>query len=236
MSQDRMKKRPAANDRNGQGGSGNLSSMGSRKGAPATRRRRVDRQNASDPDDAVTRMAVRVAKSVEGSRTLVRSRSAHGTPAETGADMVVSGLAINAVTAQKFAQFRSGHVELAELLETLNAAVERVNGGDLRGTKALLTAQATTLNAIFNHLATLALQTDLVDKFDRYLRLGLKAQAQSRATLETVAAIQQPRRIVAQQANIAHGPQQVNNQVAANRREADPCADAPDGAESKRGS
>ena len=69
--------------------------------------------------------------------------------------------------------------------------------------------------------------TDVVDKFARYLRLALKAQAQCRATLETVAAIQQPRRLVAQQANIAHGPQQVNNQVAADRL----AADQPQGAE-----
>ena len=181
-------------------------------------------------------MAVRVAKGVEGSRTLVRSRSAHSTPAEAGADMVVSGVAINAVTALQFAKFRCGHVELTELLETLEASVDRVHGGDLRPTKALLLAQATTLNAIFNHLATLADQTDHVDKFDRYLRLGLKAQAQSRATLEAVAGLQQPRRLVAQQTNIAHGPQQVNNEVAADRREADhsQCADAPDGAAGKR--
>lgn len=40
---------------------------------------------------------------------------------------------------------------------------------------------------------------------------ALRAQAQSRATLETLAAIKNPPAVFAGQANIAHGPQQVNN-------------------------
>jgi len=46
---------------------------------------------------------------------------------------------------------------------------------------------------------------------DKYLRLALKAQGQCRATLETLAAIKNPPVVFARQANIAHGPQQVNN-------------------------
>lgn len=45
----------------------------------------------------------------------------------------------------------------------------------------------------------------------RYLRLALKAQSQRRATLETLATIKNPPVIYAKQANIANGPQQVNN-------------------------
>lgn len=41
----------------------------------------------------------------------------------------------------------------------------------------------------------------------------LKAQSQCRATLETLAAIKVGPAIFARQANIAHGPQQVNNGV-----------------------
>jgi hypothetical protein len=44
------------------------------------------------------------------------------------------------------------------------------------------------------------------------LRLALKAQSQCRATLETLAAIKNPQPVAfVRQANIAHGPQQVNN-------------------------
>jgi hypothetical protein len=48
------------------------------------------------------------------------------------------------------------------------------------------------------------------------MRLALKAQSQSRATVETLAAIKNPPVVFARQANIAHGPQQVNNGLASN--------------------
>jgi hypothetical protein len=54
-------------------------------------------------------------------------------------------------------------------------------------------------------------------------RLALKAQGQCRATLETLAVIKNPTMVFARQANIAHGPQQVNNgpvQLRALREEA----------------
>ena len=47
---------------------------------------------------------------------------------------------------------------------------------------------------------------------DTYLRLALKAQGQCRATLETPTNIKKPRPMAfVKQANISHGPQQVNN-------------------------
>jgi hypothetical protein len=42
-----------------------------------------------------------------------------------------------------------------------------------------------------------------MDEIDRYLRLGLKAQSQCRATLETLVQIKNPPVVVARQANIA---------------------------------
>ena len=47
---------------------------------------------------------------------------------------------------------------------------------------------------------------------DCYLRLMLKAQSQCRTTVETIAELKNPRPVAfVKQANIAHGPQQVNN-------------------------
>jgi hypothetical protein len=52
-----------------------------------------------------------------------------------------------------------------------------------------------------------------LDAMDRNLRLAMKAQSQCRATAETLAIIKQGPTVYARQANIAHGPQQVNNGV-----------------------
>lgn len=95
-------------------------------------------------------------------------------------------------------------------LETQCAAVQR---GDLSRPEALLTAQAHTLDAIFNKLARLAAAN--LNEYpvwgDRYLRLAMKAQTQCRATLETLANIKNPPMVFAKQANVATGPQQINN-------------------------
>jgi hypothetical protein len=48
-----------------------------------------------------------------------------------------------------------------------------------------------------------------------FMRLALRAQSQCRATLETLATIKNPPVVFARQANIANGPQQVNNGVPA---------------------
>src|SRR5262249_31355711 len=58
-----------------------------------------------------------------------------------------------------------------------------------------------------------------LDATDRYMCLALKAQSQSRATFETLAAIKSGPAVFARQANIAHGPQQVNNGVLLARAE-----------------
>ena len=152
------------------------------------------------------------AVAVSRSNTLVNKLKPKETPEEAIADMVVSGLASNAMTAVGFSK-SFGDVDLAECLVKLHAAVERVQSGDLRETEALLTAQAVTLNAMFTHLANLAASTEYLDKLDRYLRLALKAQGQCRATLETLATIKNPPVVFARQANIAQAPQQVNNTV-----------------------
>ena len=49
-------------------------------------------------------------------------------------------------------------------------------------------------------------------QFETHFRLALKAQSQCRATLETLAVIKNPPNVAfVRQANIANGPQQVNN-------------------------
>jgi hypothetical protein len=104
----------------------------------------------------------------------------------------------------------------AELNNELSNQAQAVNEGDLKRSEGMLAIQAHTLDAIFNNLAQRASQARSMDDLDRYLRLGLKAQSQCRATLEALATIKNPQPVAfVGQANIAHGPQQVNNRGAA---------------------
>ena len=129
------------------------------------------------------------------------------------ADLVADGEATNASTALRFVQADHGEVSLTDMVKALHAHGEAINRGDLSAAERMLNSQAVALNAIFGELArraALNMGTHL-GATETYLRLALKAQSQSRATVETLAAIKNPPVVFARQANIAHGPQQVNN-------------------------
>jgi hypothetical protein len=128
------------------------------------------------------------------------------------ADAAVAGLGSNAITTREWSGAIFGaKPDLAALLTAVREGAERVNSGDLGALEGLLTAQVVALNAVFTELTCMAQTTHLVDHLDRYLRLALKAQAQCRATVEAIAAVKNPPMLIARQANIAAGPQQVNN-------------------------
>src|SRR6202041_964606 len=88
--------------------------------------------------------------------------------------------------------------------------------GNLAGLEETLTAQAVALDAIFNEMARRASANmgEYLSPTETYLPLGLKAQAQCRATLQTLFEMKNPQPVAfVKQANIANGPQQVNNCV-----------------------
>ena len=104
-----------------------------------------------------------------------------------------------------------GDLELSGLIDALAAQTKAVTDGDLGRGEAMLAVQAHTLDAVFNNLAQRAINTEYVDNFDRYLKLAFRAQSQCRATWETLVTMKNPPTMgYVRQANIAHGPQQVN--------------------------
>lgn len=118
-----------------------------------------------------------------------------------------------AFTATEFSFLPRDGLDLNALVKELSAQCGAVSRGDLGRPEAMLTAQAHTLDGIFNVLARRAAANmgQRTDTVDTYLRLALRAQSQCRATLETLATIKNPPVVIARQANIANGPQQVNN-------------------------
>ncbi len=117
---------------------------------------------------------------------------------------------MNAVTVVAYSR-SFGKLDLAECMAALTAETQRVQGGSMEGLEAILAAEVVTLNTMFTKLAYQASKMDIVDQIDRFTRLAFKAQSQCRATVETLATIKNPATVFARQANIAHGPQQVNN-------------------------
>jgi hypothetical protein len=107
-------------------------------------------------------------------------------------------------------------VDLAELVDGLSDSCRRVKDGDLSTLEAMLVSQATALQTIFTSLARRAQEQQYQKNLEAFLGLALKAQAQSRATISALVDLKYPRQATfVKQANIAHGPQQVNNGAAA---------------------
>lgn len=153
-------------------------------------------QNASSAD--TTRAVVPKAKTKERQR----------------AELGLSPAIANSFTTQKFAHGTFGEILVPDAVAVMREKVKRVQSGDLSDIEATLTAQAVTLDAIFNEMARRAAASmgQQLPAMETYLRHALKAQAQCRSTLETLAEIKNPRSVsFVKQANIAHGHQQVNN-------------------------
>lgn len=100
---------------------------------------------------------------------------------------------------------------VTDLNNELLAQSKKVHNGDMKRAETMLTAQAHTLDALFNNLTRAALVSETLNQYETKFRLALRAQAQCRATLETISAIKNPPVIFAKQANITSGPQQINN-------------------------
>ena len=110
-----------------------------------------------------------------------------------------------------------GEVDLGELIRSVRDKIKLVTEeGDQKPIEAMLMGQAMMLQTLATALIRKASFQDKLLQFQVNLNLGLKAQAQCRATLQTLAEIKNPRTAVAfvKQQNIASGHQQVNNGVA----------------------
>ena len=129
-----------------------------------------------------------------------------------------------ALSLQQYCGSKLPELTLDALIAELEAQTEKMGEDDFSRPEAMLLAQAQTLDAIFNSLARRAINADLLCHLESFLRLGLKAQAQCRATLATLAAMKRPPNSAPNIApniayvnqaniapNIAYAPQQVNN-------------------------
>jgi len=112
-------------------------------------------------------------------------------------------------------ELSDGQVDLNFMIQELRVQIAEVQKGDMRRPEAMLVAQAHTLDSLFNNLSFRS-QGNMVARYgeaaERYMKLALKAQSQCIRTIEALGELKNPRAVAfVKQANIAHGPQQINN-------------------------
>lgn len=105
----------------------------------------------------------------------------------------------------------SGEPRFDDYGNVIKAKAETVRGGDLSLATELLTAQALTLDAMFTELARRATLNmgDYINASEIYARLALKAQANSRAAIEALVRMHQPREQTVKHVHVNQGAQAV---------------------------
>jgi hypothetical protein len=145
--------------------------------------------------------------------TLTVAEKVGVSPERQIAELGLSPLTGSAATSVRFARGSFGDLSLTDSIDVMQKKISRVNAGDLSGVEATLTAQAAALDVIFNELARRAALNmgEHMSATETYLRMAFKAQAQCRATLETLAEVKYPKAATfVKQQNVAY-QQQVNN-------------------------
>lgn len=104
---------------------------------------------------------------------------------------------------------------LKEMSASLRKLMDECKAGKLDGIEEMLIGQAVALQGVFTSLARRATNQQYQRHLEAFLNLSLKAQAQSRATIQALVELKYPRTtVIAKQANVANGHQQVNNGAA----------------------
>ena len=119
------------------------------------------------------------------------------------------------------------HAKVTEMVAEIRQQAAAIHTDDMSRPESMLISQAHTLDGLFAKLATQALTAGNLDGMERYMRLALKAQSQSRATLQTLGELKAPKQIAfGQQANIGNQGQ-VNNDGSSARSRAKKKPKAP---------
>ncbi|MCX7356531.1 MAG: hypothetical protein NT015_00035 [Alphaproteobacteria bacterium] len=103
-------------------------------------------------------------------------------------------------------------LDSAGSLEELRRIGERVIAGDLSRPESMLVNQAVGLETLSARLIERGMAQTGLPQFEAFMRLGLKAQAQSRLAIEALGTLKHGPTVIAKQANLSGGgPMQVNN-------------------------
>ena len=97
-------------------------------------------------------------------------------------------------------------------MQVLEKTTQQIKSGDLSKIEQMYISQAVALEAIFTKTIRKASTAEHLPQYQAHMHLALKAQNQSRATLQALVQLKQPSNTqFIKQANIAQGHQQVNN-------------------------
>ena len=127
-------------------------------------------------------------------------------------ELAVSASLLNATLAKPFFDSILSEVSLVNISNGIKQQLTEVQAGDMTSIEAMLVAQANSLQIMFVSLGRKAISQTGLPQYTAMFNLALKAQAQSRATIQALTELKYPKQTnFVKQANIANGHQQINN-------------------------
>ena len=127
-------------------------------------------------------------------------------------ELAVSANILNASLAEPFFKDIVTDVTLMHIVNGAKQQIAEVQAGDMTSIEAMLVAQANSLQTMFVSLGRKATTQSGLAQYTSMFNLALKAQAQSRATIQALIELKYPKQATfVKQANISNGNQQVNN-------------------------
>ena len=131
---------------------------------------------------------------------------------EKYAKVSLSASYMNAILADSFTSAILPKTEIADVASALRDKISTIQNGDMQPIEAMLISQAQALQTMFVSLGRQATSKTSLPQYTAFMNLALKAQSQSRATIQALTELKYPKQATfVKQANIAHGHQQINN-------------------------
>ncbi|MBC8386236.1 MAG: hypothetical protein H8E09_00170, partial [Gammaproteobacteria bacterium] len=93
--------------------------------------------------------------------------------------------------------FENSGLDPKELIDYLNETSREICNSDMHHAQVILANQAIALQSLFTTLTEKAFSSDQIHHFESFMRLALRAQTQSRCTLEAISNIKNPRTVIA---------------------------------------
>ena len=119
---------------------------------------------------------------------------------------------MSAILADSFTSAILPKPEIVDVANALRDKITTIQDGDMKPIEAMLIGQAQALQTMFVSLGRQAASKTSLPQYTAFMNLALKAQAQSRATIQALVELKYPKQATfVKQANIANGNQQVNN-------------------------
>ena len=157
-------------------------------------------------------MTNKISKAKPNSKQIETAKQNEQTDNERYAKISLTASTMSAVLTDAFTKKLFPSSDIVDVANVLSKKISDIQDGDMKPIEAMLIAQAQALQTMFVSLGREAVAKTQLNQYTAFMNLALKAQSQSRATIQALIELKYPKQATfVKQANIAHGHQQVNN-------------------------